>query len=239
MYFSLFSCTGSSCDFWPHCGVTGYSQKFAPDRNHHHNINDDIVNDDDDVIDDDVIDGRDDFDDDDEYRGGGVERRGDGDSRKCARMSESVPNLSDNSFGAKDIMFFENDKSNKNVSTRMHSNNNMHYSPFKRKTKNSNLAANNNKPKSDKKNVIKLLTNKPPIYEKTKSNSTLFLGEREMPITRERYSKSKYLVNLNEAKPNNVSSIDKATKLKVNVLMLPNNNDVKISTMPSDPGKIR
>lgn len=239
--FSFFSCTASSCDFWPHCGVTGYSQKVTPtDVNHQPKgyVNDvvnegwadgggsSVVNEDDEVYDDDD-------DDDDNYCGGrgGV----------IDRISESVPNLSDNSFGA--IV----DSSNRSLGSVLSRN----VVPYHRQTSPGGgfVAADNRNVASDKKNVIQLLTNKPPIYEKTKSSSVLFLSEREMPITRKRESRRQpahFLTTSSQMDGKKADEVGCRTGVnsgrangKLNMLKLPVGGDAQISTMPTDAKKIR
>lgn len=236
--FSFFSCTASSCDFWPHCGVTGYTQKVTPtDVNHQPKgyLNDvvnegwadcggsSVVNEDDEVYDDDD-------DDDDNYcggRGGAIDR-----------ISESVPNLSDNRFGA--IV----DGCKRNLGSVLSRNVVPQRSPD-----GSFVEPGNRNVASDTKNVIKLLTNKPPIYEKTKSSSVLFLSEREMPITRKRESRQPARVLTTSAQgwdgkkaeaAGSGSGVDSGRPNgKLNMLRLPIGGDAKISTMPTDAKKIR
>lgn len=240
--FSFFSCTASSCDFWPHCGVTGgYTQKVTPtDVNHQPKgyVNDvvnegwadcggsSVVNEDDEVYDDDD-------DDDDNYSGG---RGG-----AIDRISESVPNLSDNRFGA--IV----DSCNRSLGSVL-SRNVVPYHRY-RSPVDSFVAAGNRDIASDKKNVIQLLTNKPPIYEKIKSSSVLFLSEREMPITRKRESRqpARLLATTSkgwdgmksEAGGCGIGVESGRAKGKLNMLRLPIGGDDKISTMPTDTKKIR
>lgn len=239
--FSFFSCTASSCDFWPHCGVTGFTQNVAPtDVNHQPKgyLNDvvnegwadcggsSVVNEDDEVYDDD------DDDDDDNYcggRGGAIDR-----------ISESVPNLSDNRFGA------IADSCNSSLGSVLSRN----FVPYHRQRSPGGgfVAAGKLNISSDKKNVIQMLTNKPPIYEKAKSSSVLFLSEREMPITRKRESRqptrllttSSHGWNGKKSEPVGGSGVDVGrANGKLNMLRLPIGGDSKISTMPTDAKKIR
>lgn len=72
---------------------------------------------------------------------------------------------------------------------------------------------------------------KPPMYERSKSSSVLFLGEREMPITRDRYSKSpKRDKALSLDEPSNLPKSgapqpkDRVRSRNKNMLRLPVNN---------------
>lgn len=184
-----------------------------------------VVNEDDEVYDDDD-------DDDDNYCGG-----------RCGvidRISESVPNLSDNNFGAVD-------SSNRSLGSVLSRNN----VPYHRERSPGGgfVAAGNRNVASDKKNVIQLLTNKPPIYEKTKSSSVLFLSEREMPITRKRESRRQAarLTTSSQVCDGKKAEIvgcgigvdNGRANGKFNMLRLPIGGDAKISTMPTDTKKIR
>lgn len=77
---------------------------------------------------------------------------------------------------------------------------------------------------------------KPPMYERSKSSSVLFLGEREMPITRDRYSRSpKRDKALSLDDPSKMSKgeappiRDRVRNRNKNMLRLPVNNNLVVT----------